>query len=126
MQWVETFLDKLGEALELKSPGTMSSRFNEVENWLLLAPSAVELFGGANDRESVYPFYSLHVSNLIEIFDEPPVMLWDTMNKEFSIEGKIDGDGAWITFSSEPFDDEEPEGLLDPKGGIRKKNPPIE
>ena len=124
MEWVEKFLDKLGEALELQSLGTISWRFDEVENWLQVAPALVEIVGGADDGESVFPFFSLHVSHLIGIFDEPPEMLWDTMKNEFSVEGRIEGDDAWITFSREPFDDEEPQDILDPKGGIRKKKPP--
>ena len=126
MRWVEKVLDRLDEALEWQSPGIISWRFHEDENWLRLAPSTIELVGGADDGESVYPFYSVHVSHLIEIFDELPEMHWDTMNNHFSVEGKIDGEDAWITFSREPFDDEEPENILDPKGGIRKKKPPVE
>jgi hypothetical protein len=124
MRWLEKVLDRLDEALEWHSPGTISWRFHEDENWLRLAPSTVELVGGADDGESVYPFYSLHVSHLIEIFDEPPELRWDTMNNEFSVEGRIDGDDVWVTFSREPFDDEEPEDVLDPEGGIRKKKKP--
>lgn len=124
MKWVETFLDRLDPALEWSSPGTLSWRFHKDENWLRLAPALVEIVGGADDGEPVYPFYSLHVSHLIEIFDDVPEMKWDTMNNEFSVEGQIHGDDAWITFSKEPFDDEEPEDVLDPDGGIRKKKPP--
>jgi hypothetical protein len=126
MRWVDKCLDKLNEALELWSPGTISWRFHEDENCLRLAPSLVELVGGADDGEPVYPFYSLDVSHLIEIFDELPEMLWETMSNEFSVEGKIAGDDAWIIFSREPFDDDEPQDVLDPKGGIRKKKPPKE
>ena len=124
MRWLEKVLDRLDEALEWHSPGTISWRFHEDENWLRLAPSTVELVGGADDGEAVYPFYSLHISNLIEIFDEPPELRWDTMNNEFAVEGRIDGDDVWVTLSRHPFDDEEPEDVLDPKGGIRKKKKP--
>ena len=126
MRWLEKVLDQLDQALEWQSPGAISWRFHEDENWLGLAPSVVELVGGADDGESVYSFFSLHLSHLIEIFDELPEMLWNTMTNEFSLEGKIDGEDAWITLSREPFDDEEPEEVLDPKGGIRKKKPPKE
>lgn len=125
MRWVEKFLDQLDQALEWQSPGTMSWRFLEAENWLRIAPCPIELVGGAEDGGAVYPFFFLHLSNLIERFDELPEMFWDTMNDEFSLEGKIDGDHAWITVSREPFDDEEPQDVLDPKGGIRKKKPPM-
>jgi len=126
MRWVEKFLEQLDDALELKSLGTISWRFHKDENWLRVAPSLVELVGGADDGEPVYPFYSLNVSHLIEVFNERPEMNWDTMSNEFSLEGKIDGDDAWIILSREPFDDEEPRDVFDPKGGIRKKNPPRE
>ena len=126
MRWVEKFLDQLSEALEQRSPGTMSWRFHEDENWLRVAPALVELIGGADDGEPVFPFYSLHVSHLLEIFDELPEMLWDTMSNEFSVEGQIDGDDAWITFSQDPFDDEEPQEVLDPQGGLRIKKLPKE
>jgi hypothetical protein len=126
MRWVEKLLDQIDKTLEWKSLGTISWRFHKYENRLRLAPSLVELIGGADDGEPVYPFYSLNISHLIEVFDAPPEMIWDTMSNEFSLEGKIDGDDAWITLSREPFDDEEPRDILDPKGGIRKKNPPKE
>ena len=41
MRWAEKFLDQLDEALEWQSPGTMSWRFHDEENWLRLAPSLV-------------------------------------------------------------------------------------
>ena len=126
MDWVNKFLDKLGEVLELKSPGKVSWRYNEFEDWLLVAPSVLELAGGANDGESVYPFFALHVSDLSEIFDEPPELFWDTMNDEFSVQGKIDGDDAWITIFRNPFEDDEPDDIVDPNGAIRKKKPQIE
>lgn len=126
MRWVEKFLDQVEQALEWQSLGTISWRFHEPENWLRIAPCPIELIGGAEDGATAYPFFFLHLSNLIERFDELPEMFWDTMNNEFSLEGKIDGDDAWITFSRAPFDDEEPQDVLDPKSGIRKKKPPKE
>jgi hypothetical protein len=113
-RWVEKFFDQLDEGLEWYSPGSISWRFNAEENWLQLAPCLLELVGGAEDGASVYPFYSLNVSHLIEIFDELPEMLWNTMYDEFSMEGQIGGDDAWITFSRAPFDDEEPQDVFDP------------
>lgn len=126
MRWVEKVLDQLDQSLEWQSLGTLSWRFHESEHWLRIAPCSVELVGGANDGEAVYPFFFLHLSNLIAIFDELPEMFWDTMNNEFSLEGQIGGEDAWITFSRVPFDDEEPQDVLDPQGGIRKKKPPQE
>jgi hypothetical protein len=126
MRWVEKVLDQLDQSLEWQSPGALSWRFHEDENWLRLAPSVVELVGGADDGESVYSFFSLNISHLIEIFDQLPEMLWNTRSDEFSLEGKINGEDAWITLSREPFDDEEPQNVLDPKGGIREKKPPKE
>lgn len=91
MEWVETVLRQLDGSLECQSEGTISWRFIEDENCLLLAPSVIEIVGGAEDGETVYPFYSLAVSQLVQVFDELPDMHWDTMNDEFSLEGKIDG-----------------------------------
>jgi hypothetical protein len=115
-QWMGKFLDQLDEALEWQSPGSISWRFQAEENWLRLAPSLVELVGGAHDGESVYPFYSLNISHLIAIFDELPEMSWNTMYDEFSMEGHIDGEDVWITFSREPLDDEQAQDAFDPKG----------
>jgi hypothetical protein len=126
MRWVEKVLDQLDQSLEWQSPGALSWRLHEDEHWLRLAPSVVELVGGADDGEAVYSFFSLNVSHLIEIFDQLPEMLWNIMSDEFSLEGKINGEDAWITFSRKPFDDEEPQDVLDPNGGIRKKKPPME
>jgi hypothetical protein len=125
MRWVEKFLDRLDQSLEWRSLGTMAWRFHEDERWLQISPRPLEVVGGADDGGTVYPFYSLNVSHLIEVFDGVPEMLWTTMNGEFSLEGKIDGNDAWITFHEAPLiGDEEPGDVLDPKGGIRPKKPP--
>jgi len=124
MQWVEKFLNQLDLSLEWQSLGTMAWRLHEDEGWLRIAPCPLEVVGGPDDGEAVYPFYSLHIAQLIEVFDGVPEMLWATMNGEFSLEGRIDGDDAWITFQEAPFGDEEPSDVLDPKGGIRPKQPP--
>ena len=126
MRWVEKLLDQLDGSIEWQSLGTLAWRYSEEEGWLLIAPSPLEIVGGAEDGESVFPFYSLHISILIEIFDELPTMLWDSMRNELSIEGKIDGSDAWITFCREPFEDDEPQDILDPDGSMRKKQPPAE
>src|SRR5450432_2352473 len=99
MRWFEKVLDQLEQSLEWMSPGALSWRFDEEENWLRLAPSVIEVVGGADDGESVYSFFSLDVSHLIEIFDELPEMIWNTMSNEFWVEGKVDGEDAWITLS---------------------------
>ena len=56
MDLVEKFLDQLGEVIEMQSPGTISWRFIEIENWLLVAPCPIELVGGPDDGESIIPF----------------------------------------------------------------------
>jgi len=126
MRWVEKFLDQLDLSLEWQSLGTMAWRFSEEEGWLQIAPCPLEVVGGADDGESVYNFYSLQATHLIKIFDGVPEMLWTTMHGEFSVEGKIDGEDAWITLHEAPFEDEEPRDVLDPNGGIRPKQPPVE
>lgn len=124
MRWVEKFLDQLDLSLEWQSLGTMAWRFSEEEGWLLIAPCPLEVVGGADDGDSVYPFYSLHIASLIEVFDEVPEVLWSTMNGELSLEGKIDGEDAWITFHERPFEDQTPRDVVDPWGGTRPKLPP--
>lgn len=126
MRWVEKFLDQLDQSMEWHSLGTMAWRFHEDEGWLQVAPCPLEVVGGADDGESVYSFYSLHVANLIEVFDAVPQMLWTTIDGEFSLEGKIGGDDAWITLHDAPFEDEEPGAVIDPDGGIRPKKSPEE
>lgn len=124
MGWVEKFLDQLDLSLEWQSLGTLAWRFYEDEGWLQIAPASLEVVGGADDGETVFPFFSLHVAKLIEVFDDVPDMLWTTMDGEFSLEGKIDGHDAWVTIHEAPFEDDIPLDILDPNGGIRPKLPP--
>jgi hypothetical protein len=121
MEWVEKVLDQLDQSLEWQSLGKLSWRFDEEDNHLRLAPALMEMSGGADDGQEVYPFYSLDVSSLIEVFDKPPSMSWSTMTNEFSLEGPIGGNDSWITFCRDPFDDDEPQDMVDPDGGIRQK-----
>jgi len=37
------------------------------------------------------------------------------------MEGEIEGKEAWIIFREEPFDDDEPQDVVEPDGGIRDK-----
>jgi hypothetical protein len=122
-RWVEKFLDRLDEALEWQSMGTLAWRFHPDDGWLQIAPCPFEVVGGADDGESVFPFFSLHVTHLIEIFDAMPEMQWNTMNGELSLEGKIGGSDAWVTLQQAPFEDEEPTDVIDPDGGTRRKKP---
>ena len=93
------------------------------ERLLRMAPCPLEVVGGADDGEVIFPNFSLHIAHLIEVFDGVPEILWSTMNGEISLDGKIDGEEAWIMLYDRPFDDEEPGDVLDPEGGIRPKRP---
>lgn len=121
MQWVDLFLEQLQGAIEGHAPGSISWRYNPEENELRVAPGLVELVGGAEDGETVFPTYGLDVSHVIQVFDEPPVVLWNTMDNELCMEGLIAGEEAWVIFSREPFDDDDPRDVLDPKGRFRRK-----
>jgi len=122
MTWVQKALEQLDLSVEWRSLGKMAWRYVEEDSCLTLAPALLEMVGGADDGEAVYPFYTLEVSSFVEIFDGPPTTHWDGMANELSMESKIDGDDAWIIFKREPFDDDEPQDVVDPDGGIREKN----
>lgn len=121
MTWMQKALDQLDHSLEWQSLGQMAWRYLDEDSCLTLAPALLEMLGGADDGQAVYPFYSLDVSSFVEIFDEPPSTVWNGMTNELSMEGKIDGDDAWIIFQREPFDDDEPQDVVEPDGGIREK-----
>lgn len=121
MQWVDLFLEQLQGAIEGHAPGSISWRFNSDENELRIAPGLVELVGGAQDGETVFPTYWLDISQVIEVFDAPPQVHWNTLDNEICIEGLIAGEEAWIIFARDPFDDDDPRDILDPKGRVRRK-----
>lgn len=121
MTWVQKAIDQLDRALEWSSLGKMSWRYDEEDSCLTLAPALLEVVGGADDGEAVYPFYSLDVSAFGEVFDEPPTTMWAGMSNELSMEGVIDGNDAWIVFRREPFDDDDAQDVVDPDGGVREK-----
>ena len=122
MKWVQKALNQLDRALEWSSLGKISWRYAQEESCLTLAPALLEVVGGADDGEAVYPFYSLEVSAFGEVFDEPPSTLWNGMTNELSMEGRIGGDNAWIIFRREPFDDDQPQDVVEPDGGVRERH----
>jgi len=119
MTWIQKALDQLDQSLEWKSLGKISWRYDPDDSCLMLAPALLEMVGGANDGEEVYPSYSLDVSSFSVVFDELPVTIWDGMANELSMEGNIDGNDAWIIIRRDPFDDDEPNDIVEPGGGIR-------
>ena len=119
-KWTRTLVEKLDLCLELDSMGTVSFRYIDVEAQLLIAPGVIELVGGKDDGESVFPSIHLDVSELISVFDPSPHVAWSTRNDELHVEGTINGEEAWVTFLKHPFDDEEPSWVLD-QGDIRPR-----
>lgn len=106
--WVERAVEHLQSCLEIESLGGVSWRFVEVEGLMIIAPSLLEMVGGRNDGEEIYSFFNLDVGELVEVFDEPPVIYWSTREQMVSLEGRIGGEDAWLQIRSLPFDDEEP------------------
>ena len=122
MDWLNKVRDQVAQSVEFSSIGGMVWRLDSEGRCLMLAPGVQEISGGPDDGAEVYPFYTLDVSAFVEIFDEPPEMHWDNMRNEFSMEGKIGGEFAWIVFCREPFDGDKPREIIDPDGGIRDRN----
>lgn len=104
-QWVEHFCALLGEFVELESPGTIEWRFVPREQQLVVAPGLLELVGGAEDGEVVYPYFVVHLRELAEEFDSPPSLEWNTMHDELWVSGEMDGEEAFVILRKEPFAD---------------------
>ncbi len=116
-QWVEAIVD----VLEGCSPGSFELQFSPVECQLIIAPSLAEIVGGAEDGEEVFPFFSMHLAALAQIFDALPEMSWDTMHDELHVEGEIDGEDAWITIRKFPFEEEASPRWVIAGGTIRRR-----
>ena len=129
--WVEKLLEETDRFLEGHSPGPLEFRFVEAEGQLVIAPGLVEMVGGSEDGTEAYPFFSVHLSGLMELFDQPPEVLWTTMHDELHVdglhvEGKIDGQDAWVTFQKAPFDDAKAASEVVDGGMVRPKRRPGE
>ena len=119
--WIHRALDRLEACLELQSLGGISWRLTDDE-LLIVAPVRIEVVGGRDDGSDVFPLFVFDVGAFVEIFDEPPDVRWATgPMPSVSIEGKIDGEAAWIEVQAEPFEDEEPHFTLRPDGSLGKR-----
>ena len=125
MGWIKKVLDRLGKALAVQTSGSIGWIFSEFDNCLQVASTVLQIGRGADNGTSSGPVYSHDISHLIELFDEPPEMLWDRASNELSVHGQIDWENAWITFFQRPFDVDRPQNILNLDGGVRKWKPPI-
>ena len=88
---------------------------------MLVAPDVIELVGGEHDGEDVYPFLTIDLSELSEEFDETPEMTWHTMHDELWVNGKIDGENAFVIFRRTPFSDVAPTSHVFDGNKLREK-----
>ena len=116
--WVSALFESL--FVESDSPGGLHWLFDPVEQQLIFAPPVVELQGGAHDGAEVFSFYNAEIHSIFMLFDEQPAVCFSTRDGECSVEGDIDGEHAWITFQTQPFDDESPSYTV--KDGSWRKN----
>ena len=105
-QWVDAILDVLQGCIEGYGPGSFELRFSPGECRLIIAPVLDEIVGGAEDGEEVFPFFSMHLTELAQAFDALPEMSWDTMHDKLHVEGEIDGEDVWITIQKFPLKDD--------------------
>lgn len=119
--WLERLISQIEACLELGSLGGIDVRYNESEEQLIIAPDIAELVGGPDDGEEVFPFFSLHVTALLEVFEKHPEVTWHTMHDELWVEGRIDGQDAFVIFRRHPFDDAGPANQVVDGGTLRDK-----
>jgi len=89
--WTDKVLDQLETFLELASPGDFDTRLIEEDDHLLMAPDLVEMVGGPDDGAECYPFITVRLRELLELFDEVLGATWNTQHRELDVHGKIDG-----------------------------------
>jgi len=65
------------------------------------------------------PLFSLQFAELVKVFDSLPEMCWNTIYDELHLEGEIDGEDAWITLQKLPFQDDQPQWLIE--GGVLRR-----
>ena len=118
--WINRVFDQLDGCLEFESLGGMSWRLTD-EGLLVIAPSGIEMVGGRDDGEEVFPFFRLEISELAKLFDEPPDISWSARGQSVWFEGKIDGETAWMEVRATPFDNEDPRFVVYPDGSVREK-----
>ena len=99
--WMDALLAKLESFVELQSPGSLDIRCAEGE--LVIAPDVLELVGGENDGDEVFPFFNVELSALLDEFDERPEVTWNTMHDELWVDGQIGGADAFVIFRRNPF-----------------------
>jgi len=120
--WAIRLVNVADEFLELQGHGTLEWRWCEAEDQLHFAPGLVELVGGAEDGEMIYPFLAVNLSALLLEFDATPSMEWDTMHDELWVGGTVQEKEAFLVIRKEPFSDALEAGhVLDQNARLREK-----
>jgi hypothetical protein len=60
--WIDALLAKLELFVELQSSGALDIQYAEGE--LVISPDVLELVGGENDGDEVFPFFNVELSAL--------------------------------------------------------------
>ena len=119
--WMEKLMDQMETFVELDSPGSLDIRYNEGECQIVIAPDVLELVGGEHDGDEVYPFFTVNLSVLNDVFVETPEVMWHTMHDELWVDGKIGGEHAFIIFRRNPFSDVGPASQVLEGNMLREK-----
>lgn len=115
-KWHDKAAEALENAIELMSPGALSFAVGEDGIALAVAPSLLEHEG----QGDVYSFFDFDVSGFTDVFDEPPRIGWCTYPETALLfEGAIDGEDAVVHVFGQPFEDEQPVGVVDEEGNMR-------
>jgi len=118
-QWLTSLVDAVGNCMEPHSaPGPLAYRgHQEGDFWeIVVYFTAGEVMGGAEDGAVIVPGFSLHVQELISVFEEVKDICWcshsfgphDTWGAHVSIEGVYEGHEVWLQILAEAPEDEEP------------------
>lgn len=116
--WHRKVMDALANAVELTSPGALTCALADEGEALAIAPSLLEM---QDEEDHVFPHFSIDVGAFVQVFDEPPAMLWRTYPETaLSLSGRIDGQEASVEVYGQPFDDAQPVGMMDKDGNVRQ------
>lgn len=105
--WIDRVLNTVAENLQWQALGTLAYRVS-TEGELLIAPAGAEVLGGRHDGEQIFPFYTLSVTAVAELFDEIPEIHLNTHpTASVCFIGTIRRESAVVMIFTYPFPDDE-------------------
>lgn len=119
-KWHDKAVEALENAIELLSPGALSYAVGEDGHALAVAPSLL----AHEEQGTVFSFIEFNAGDFAKVFDHPPSISWRTYPETALLfEGAIDGDDAVIHVFGQPFEDEQPVGIVDDEGNLGDISP---